>query len=376
MTPEMMMDRASKSTRSIETLDSRVRGMISVNPRLAEDIANAAELACTGLQPPIVGKTFSLKDNIATAGWTTTMGSAFFRDHVPAEDAVVVSRLRRAGAIIVGKANLHEFAFGATTQNPHHGRGCNPWNLDAIPGGSSGGSGSTVAADMCDISLGTDTGGSIRIPAALNGVAGLRPTQGSVPNIGCFPVSEPYDTIGPLARLVSDVANAYEAIAGYDARDPICMDMPVGSWASWYSRGVEGLSIGVPGHWCFSGIDPEIKRLVRAAIDDMRLLGVQVQDIELPGVELTQQHLMAMIHADAASVHAGRLQESPSTFGSDVLDRLRHGQEVNWRVYADAMRFKERWLRTLEKRFSLESTCCLCRRAPSRRRCTQTQARC
>lgn len=351
MTSATIQARAHDSALVIDALNPEIRAMISVNPRLTEDVA-AGELVSAGLQPPTAGKIFSVKDNIATAGWTTTMGSAFFRQHVPAEDAVVVSRLRRAGALIVGKANLHEFAFGATTQNPHHGLGRNPWNLDAIPGGSSGGSGSSVAAGMCDVSLGTDTGGSIRIPAALNGVAGLRPTQGSVPNTGCFPVSEPHDTIGPLARTVADVANAHEAIAGYDASDPICQDRPVASWASLYSRGVEGLRIGVPAHWCFTGIDPEVERLVRAAIDDMRRLGARVEDIELPEVELTQQHLMAMIHADAAAVHARRLDEQPDTFGPDVLDRLRHGQAVTWRVYADAMRFKERWLRTLDGVFS------------------------
>ncbi|WP_326543691.1 amidase [Pseudorhodoferax sp.] len=344
--------RVRQAAQLTEALNPALRGMVSLNPQLQQDTAALAQRCARGALPPVAGLVVSLKDNIDTAGWTTTMGSAFFAGHVPQADATVVTRLRRAGALLLGKANLHEFAFGATTQNPHHGLGRNPWNVDAIPGGSSGGSGSTVAAGMCDVSLGTDTGGSIRIPAALNGVAGLRPTHGAVPNTGCFPVSPPHDTIGPLALSVADVASTHEAIAGFDASDPCCQDMPVGSWTRAFARGIEGLRIGVPAHWCFGSIDPEVERLVRDAIAVLRGLGARVQDTVLPGVEQTQPHLMAMVHADAAAVHAQRLDEQPATFGPDVLDRLRHGQAVTPRVYAEAMRFKEQWLRTLDGTFS------------------------
>jgi aspartyl-tRNA(Asn)/glutamyl-tRNA(Gln) amidotransferase subunit A len=338
--------------RAAEAINPTLRALISLNPRLAEDAEALAPRLARGGLPSAAGLTVSVKDNIDTAGWTTTMGSAFFRNHVPARDAVVVERLKRAGALVTGKANLHEFAFGATTQNPHHGLGRNPWNTDAIPGGSSGGSGSSVAGGLCDVSLGTDTGGSIRIPAALNGVAGLRPTHGAVPNTGCFPVSDPHDTIGPLARTVAEVADVHEVIAGHDAGDACCVDRPVTSWTREFARGIEGLRIGVPAHWCFADIDPEVERLVRAAIDALRRLGARVDTVTLPRVEDTQKHLMAMVHADAAAHHAERLATAPDTFGPDVLDRLRHGQRVDSRGYADALRFKERWLRTIEETFS------------------------
>lgn len=334
-----------------EALNPALKAMISTNPQALAQARAIEQRQAAGATLPLAGITVSIKDNIDTAGLGTTMGSAFFRDHVPTSDAPVVQRLRRAGAVIIGKANLHEFAFGGTTQNPHHGLGRNPWNADAIPGGSSGGSGSSVAAHLCDASLGTDTGGSIRIPAALNGVAGLRPTHGRVPNSGCFPVSAAYDTIGPLARSVADVARVHEVISGPDRGDDCSVDQPVTSWAQRYAQGVEGLRVGVPEAWALGNLDPEVERLVRAALDDLRGLGVQIVPIELPGAELAQSHLMPMVQSDAAAVHAQRLSDAPGTFGPDVLERLTQGRVLSSREYADAMRFKERWLVTLRDTF-------------------------
>lgn len=328
-----------------------LKAMISVNPQALEEAQLVQAKQEAGAALPLAGMTVSLKDNIDTAQWCTTMGSEFFRHHVPSADAPVVERLRRAGAVMIGKANLHEFAFGGTTQNPHHGLGRNPWNVQCIPGGSSGGSGSTVASGMCDVSLGTDTGGSIRIPAALNGVVGLRPTQGRVPNTGCFPVSAAYDTIGPLAHTVADVARAYEVIAGYDEGDDVCEDMPVESWAHAYASGVEGMRVGVPFDWCMTQLDPEVERLVREALQTLESMGVEIVPITLEGAAEAQGHLMPMVQADAAAVHADRLANAPGTFGADVLERMRQGQSVSSTQYANAMRFKECWLRTLEATF-------------------------
>lgn len=335
-----------------QALNPQLNSMISFNPQALQEAQVAADRLAHAPLPGVGGRTVSLKDNIDTAGWTTTMGSAFFREHVPTSDAPVVQRLRAAGAVIVGKANLHEFAFGGTTQNPHHGLGGNPWNVDAIPGGSSGGSGSSVAAGMADVSLGTDTGGSIRIPAALNGVAGLRPTHGRVPNTGCFPVSAAYDTIGPLARTVAEVAWAHEVISGWDAGDDCTVDRPVDSWEHAYAKGVKGLRIGVPGHWALTALEPDVEQRIREAIEVMKDLGADVFDIDLPGAEQAQSQLMPMVHADAASVHAERLTHQPEVFGADVLARMRVGQAVTGPEYAAGMRFKERWLRQLERTFT------------------------
>jgi aspartyl-tRNA(Asn)/glutamyl-tRNA(Gln) amidotransferase subunit A len=347
-----IVDRTRRQLALGEALNPALKSMISFNPQALDEAKVVAERLARAPLPAMAGSTVSLKDNIDTAGWTTTMGSAFFRHHLPETDAPVVRRLRAAGAVIVGKANLHEFAFGGTTQNPHHGLGGNPWNVDAIPGGSSGGSGSSVAAGMNDISLGTDTGGSIRIPAALNGVVGLRPTHGRVPNTGCFPVSAAYDTIGPLARTVAEVAWAHEAIAGYDAGDDCTEDRPVDNWENTFVKGVKGLRIGVPAHWALAELEPDVEARIREALEVLKDLGAEVCNITLPGAELAQAHLMPMVHADAASVHAERLDKQPELFGADVLARLRVGQAVTGPEYAAGMRFRERWLRQLEHSFT------------------------
>jgi aspartyl-tRNA(Asn)/glutamyl-tRNA(Gln) amidotransferase subunit A len=350
--PKTVSERAAACLARTARLNPALAGMITVNPAAMEDAAAAETWLEAGLLPAAGGAIVSVKDNIDTSGLRTTMGSSFFADHVPNEDAIVVQRLRRAGCVIIGKANLHEFAFGGTTQNPHHGAARNPWNPDAIPGGSSGGSGSTVAAGMCEVSLGTDTGGSIRIPAALNGVVGLRPSVGRVPNTGSFPVSAAFDTIGPLARSVAEAAAVYEVIAGYDSADDVSVDCPVESFASRFSRGVSDLRIGVPEDWCLADIDPEIERLVRAALSVLRDLGCRVSNIDLPEAAAIQGHLLSMVQADGAAVHAGRLADAPEGFGADVLERLRLGQAVTSRVYADAMRARERWQRRLDGVFA------------------------
>lgn len=345
-----LVSRTEDCLAAIEQQNGALKAIISINP-VAVDEAQKAEAAAARGHGPSVGLVVSLKDNIDTAGLLTTMGSAFYADHVPTVDAPVTTRLREAGCVMVGKANLHEFAFGGTTQNPHHGLARNPWHPEAIPGGSSGGSGSSVASGMCEVSLGTDTGGSIRIPAALNGVVGLRPTHGAVPNTGCYPVSAAYDTIGPLARTVADVARVHEIIAGHDAGDDCCLPHAVESWTNLYLRGVSGLRIGVPESWCFADIDPDVLRLVRSAVDVLRDLGASIRTIELPEAPQAQAALMPMVHADAAAVHETRLRDAPERFGPDVLERLRQGEAVTSQQYAHHMRFKERWLRRIDQTF-------------------------
>lgn len=349
LAPDRPVARTALCLDRIERFDPELKGMITTNPTALAD-AEAVERR-RDLLPDAGGLVVSLKDNIDTAGLRTTMGSGFFADHVPNADATVTARLRRAGCIIIGKANLHEFAFGGTTQNPHHGLARNPWNLDHVPGGSSGGSGSTVAAGLCEVSLGTDTGGSIRIPAAVNGVVGLRPTHGRVPNTGCFPVSAAHDTIGPLARTVAAAAAVYEVIAGYDPADATTVAMPVESWASLFARGVEGLKVGIPEAWCMTDLHPDVEARIREAIAALKALGVTVDRIALPGAEELQRHTMAIVHADGAATHAGRLDDTPGGFGPDVLSRLREGEAVTSRAYAEAMRVKERWTAQLDRTF-------------------------
>ena len=186
------------------------------------------------------GMPIALKDNIETAGVRTTSGAAYLADHIPNSDAPVVGRLKAQGAVLIGKANMQELAWGVVSTNPVVGQCRNPWNPERIPGGSSGGSGAVVAAEMAAAALGTDTGGSVRIPASMTGVAGLRPTHGRISIRGITPVSVAHDTVGPMARSVADVARLFAALAAYDPLDPVSRDLPLGNFLPRLDDGIEG----------------------------------------------------------------------------------------------------------------------------------------
>ncbi|HEY3624475.1 MAG TPA: amidase [Roseiarcus sp.] len=244
MTPSIL-DRTEDYLGRSSRHDADLRAFISVRNEAAR--REAAQLDgrlrngdCIGL---LAGCVIAFKDNIDISGKGTTLGSGFHSDRVPNRDAKVVRRLRRAGAVVVGKTNLHELAFDATTQNPHFGPCRNPWDTERIAGGSSGGSASAVAAGMCEVALGADTGGSIRVPAALTGIAALRPTVGRVSSQGVEPPD--LDTVGPMARTMAAIAAVYEAIAGYDPEDELRVDQPVESWLNAAARGLGGLRIGI-----------------------------------------------------------------------------------------------------------------------------------
>jgi aspartyl-tRNA(Asn)/glutamyl-tRNA(Gln) amidotransferase subunit A len=330
-----------------ERLDQCLAAISRYNPQIRAVItvveAEAREALNTAPAGPLSGRIVSLKDNIDTAGTRTTRGSAFFAARVPNADATVVERLRRAGAVIVAKDNLHEFAFGGTSQNPHHGLCRNPWNIDAIPGGSSGGAGAAVAAGFSEIALGTDTGGSIRIPAALNGVTGLRPTVGRVSNHGCMPTGARFDTIGPLARRAIDVADAYEVIAGYDKQDPYSEDRPVEGWRSRHAAGLRGLRIGVPAALTADEATADAAGLVTRAIDVLVGLGATRRDVTVHGADEANRAFMTQVQADAAMVHRERLAQQPEKFGADVLKRLRIGASISVLDYAAAQERQQLW---------------------------------
>lgn len=300
---------------------------------------------------PLAGLTVALKDNIDIAGVRSTAGSAFFADRVANSDATVTARLRAAGAVLIGKLNLHEFAFGGTTQNPHHGSCRNPWDTARIPGGSSGGSGVAPAAGFCDVALGTDTGGSIRIPAALNGVVGLRPTVGRVSSTGSVPVSALFDTIGPLAYRAADVATVFEAIAGHDPACEMSVNVPVESWLSVRARGLSGLRAGIPNAFFYDGIDPEVEKAVRRLIETLSDLGVSVCGVDLPGIEAIHGQMTNVLLCDAAAYHRDRLEKSPERFGADVLERMKIGYNTSGIDHAAGVIAQRHWRRQVEGLF-------------------------
>jgi aspartyl-tRNA(Asn)/glutamyl-tRNA(Gln) amidotransferase subunit A len=296
------------------------------------------------------GTTIAIKDNIDTAGTKTTMASPFFKDNVPNADAPVVARIAKAGAILTHKVTLHEFAFGVRSMSALIGQCKNPWDTTRIPGGSSGGSGVAVATGMCDMALGTDTGGSVRIPAAINGITGLRPTSGRVPNAGCFPVSAAHDTIGPMARSALDCARLFAVIAGYEADDPTSRDEPLENFLPSLGYGIAGVRIGIPRDYYFDNLEASRGAAVEAAIRTLEKLGAQVSDIVLPGAERMQDACAVMIYCDACDVHRDRLKD-PSRWAPQTIERLKLGLYWTGVDYAASMRSKEAWMRTLAKEF-------------------------
>ena len=338
---------------AIRRHDDRLRAFIT--PTIESALATAREadeVAALGdVQGLLHGTVVALKDNIEVAGVRCTAGSAFFADHVPNRDAPVTARLRRAGAILIGKTNLHEFAYGGTTQNEHYGRCRNPWDDTRLPGGSSGGSGVAVAAGMCDVALGTDTGGSIRMPASLNGICGLRPTAGAVPNRGSFPVSPPYDTIGPMARRIVDLAKAYTVMAGPDPADPTSAGKMPPDVLGTLAESIEGVRILMATPWFADAVEPEVIAAVQRAAAVLASLGAAVEEGDLPGAEAAQARLMPIIYADAAAYHRERLEREPDRFGRDVRARLRPGLELRAIDYAASLRWLEGWRVQVEELF-------------------------
>ncbi|MGI9479870.1 MAG: amidase [Hyphomicrobiaceae bacterium] len=341
-----------ESLANVETWNGRVNAMMAMNAddarRTADDLdAAAARGEWAGL---LHGMTLAIKDNIDTAGIETTRGSHFFKGRVPNADAPVVSRLKRAGAVIVGKATLHEVAFGVRSHNAVIGQCRNPYDTDYIPGGSSGGSGVAVATGMADAALGTDTGGSVRIPAAINGITGLRPTLGRVSNSGCLPVSDLHDTIGPMARSAIDVARLFAVMAGYDDADPTSRDRLLENFLPTLGAGIAGMRIGVPRAYYYDDLAPETATAVEAALKALEKLGATLVDVELAGAEAMQGEATVIIFCDAAHLHAERMRE-PDKWGAQTIERLRLADDFTGRDYARAMRAREQWMRTLKRTF-------------------------
>jgi aspartyl-tRNA(Asn)/glutamyl-tRNA(Gln) amidotransferase subunit A len=336
----------------IERLEPQVGAFITVTGDAALAAARAADRAIAkDARGRLRGVPIGLKDLFDTGGVRTTAGSKFFADRVPTEDAVVVTRLLEEGAIVIGKTNLHEWAFGVTTQNPHFGPTRNPWDLSRIPGGSSGGSGAAVAAGLCYGALGSDTGGSIRIPASLCGIVGLKPTFGRVSVRGSVPLAWSLDHAGPMARTVRDAALLYAAIAGYDADDPTSVEREVDDPLAQIDAGVRGLRLGLPRQHFFSGTEPEIAGAVREVARVLEREGAIVEEIDLPRTDELLPTQTAIIGTEAAAFHRDRMRERPGDFGADVLARLRRGERVTGAEYVLARRtqleIRHAWTRVL-----------------------------
>ena len=324
----------------IAGIDAQVNAFITVTADAAMEDARVAErdVVRGEASGPLAGVPIALKDLFDTTGVRTTAGSKFFSDRVPDRDAAVVQKLRAAGAVLLGKLNMHEWAFGVTNDNPHYGACHNPWALDRISGGSSGGSAAALAAGMCFGSLGSDTGGSIRIPASLCGIAGLKPTYGRVSLRGVVPLSWSLDHAGPMARRVADVALLLDVIAGPDRADPGSADVAVDEYGARLEDGISGWRIGVIADEWLGDIEPDVRALVREAVDVLASAGAQIDVLAAPELPDAARLNGLMTTADAATFHRERMESAPHEFGSDVLARLRRGAGYGATDYADARR--------------------------------------
>ncbi len=331
----------------IEAHDGALNVFRTVTAERALAEARAVDVAVARGEPlgPLAGVPVALKDNIEVAGVRMTAGSGHLRDNVATADAPVYRRLREAGAVLLGKLHMSEWAIGGTTQNIHFGDCHNPWDPARVSGGSSGGSGAAIAADLALATLGTDTGGSIRLPASLNGCCGLRGSAGLVPNRGSLPVAWTFDAIGPLARRASDVAELMQVISGYDPDDPGSADRPVDDLKAQLGRGAAGLRVGLlTGYWQ-DDLDPEFRELVRSAAVTLEGLGAHVEEVELPGHAEAIEWTAELLLAEAAWYHRERMRDVPGVFAPDVFARLERGAAVSGPRYGRGRQFQREWRR-------------------------------
>jgi aspartyl-tRNA(Asn)/glutamyl-tRNA(Gln) amidotransferase subunit A len=308
----------------IEGVQRRLNAFITVLEGQARRAAKEAEeeILKGRYRGPLHGIPLAAKDLFFTAGVKTTCGTRILADFVPDENGTVISRLIEAGAIIVGKANMHEFAFGTTNLNPHYGHARNPWNTEHITGGSSGGSAAALAASCALLALGTDTGGSIRIPSALCGIVGLKPTYGRVSKCGVYPLCWSLDHPGPMARTVADAAITLGFMAGYDPKDPCSQDVPVEDYYSGLTGDIRGVRVGVPDTFYFEQIEPEVKASVETAIDGLKDLGAEVRPVHIPDLDKAAAATFLILSSEAASCLEKFHRTRPDDIGDDVRARL------------------------------------------------------
>lgn len=342
----------------IQRLDVKINSFITLRAEEALQLAVQAEqevqAGVTKSGKPLGmlhGLPLALKDLYETGGVRTTVGSRFFRDYVPEQDARVVRLLAAQGAIFLGKLNMHEFALGLTNANPHFGACHNPWALERVPGGSSGGSAAALAAGFCLGAMGSDTGGSIRVPAALCGVVGLKPTYGRVSLQGVIPLSWNLDHAGPMARCVLDAAWLLQAVAGYDPQDPASVDVAVEDYCSQIDQGVRGWRFALAEDEHFTQADAGVLQAVRQAAEVFTRLGATVEGVSLQDAAAAYQANSLMVVSDAAAFHRRRLEENPQDFGRDVRSRLMSGKGYSSTDYSLARRTQAQFRRQVERLF-------------------------
>ena len=333
--------------RQIERLNSKLSAFITVIPPGQALQAQLPEGKSTSSHS-LRGIPLAIKDLFDIAGIRTTIGSKFFADHVPEQDGFVIEKLRQAGAILMGKTNTHEIALGITGNNPHYGTARNPWDTTRIPGGSSSGSAIAVATGMALGALGSDTGGSIRIPASLCGVVGFKPTFGRVSLRGVFPLSWNLDHVGPLTKRVRDAALMLQIMAVYDPLDPACVKMLTGDYLGHILDNVKGRKIALGVGEFIETSDPEVLQAVREAARVLESLGCKVEEENVSWLRDAALANKLITQSDGAAVHHERLKEHPEGFGDDIRRRLEDGINTPLTDYIIARRTQTEIRKRLE----------------------------
>jgi aspartyl-tRNA(Asn)/glutamyl-tRNA(Gln) amidotransferase subunit A len=337
----------------IKAFNKEINAYVEINEAQAlESAKKAEEEMITGeYKGALHGIPLALKDILHFKGENVAFGSKIHKDFIANEDATVVSKLKAAGVVFTGKLNMHEYAWGGTTNNPHFGPTRNPWNLERIPGGSSGGSGAAVAADLTIASLGTDTGGSIRMPAAACGIVGLKPTHGRVSKSGCFPLSWSLDHIGPMTKTVEDAAILLEYIAGYDVNDPTTENLSVDKYTSYLNGDIKGKIIGIEEDYFFHNVDEKIELLVRKAIDQLEAMGAKVEIVKIPSLKYAQYAAMMTCYGEGGTIHSRNIRERPEDYGEDVRLEMKLAQAISSTDYLQAQQVRNRLKREFAKVF-------------------------
>ncbi|MGI2324527.1 MULTISPECIES: Asp-tRNA(Asn)/Glu-tRNA(Gln) amidotransferase subunit GatA [unclassified Methylococcus] len=351
----------------IERLDPALNSFITTTPEIALAQARAAdERLAKGEAGPLTGIPIAQKDIFCTKGVRTSCGSRMLDSFVSPYDACVVERFNAAGAVMLGKLNMDEFAMGSSNETSYYGPVKNPWNTATVPGGSSGGSAAAVAARLVPGATGTDTGGSIRQPAAFCGITGLKPTYGRVSRWGMIAFASSLDQAGPMARTAEDCAIMLQIMAGFDERDSTCVDRPVPDYRAALGNDLDGLRIGLPKEFFGEGLDPAIAGLIHAAVDEYRRLGAIVREISLPNMHLSVPAYYVVAPAECSSnlarfdgVRFGHRCENPTDladlytrsrgegFGAEVKRRILIGTYALSAGYYDAYYLKAQKIRRL-----------------------------
>ncbi|GIN96743.1 amidase [Siminovitchia terrae] len=336
-----------------ETLNDTVNAYVSFRRNKAEKDAEQAdkEIASGNYKGMYHGIPMAIKDNIYFKDEVTTMSSKIHGEFVSDYDATVISKMREAGIVFTGKLNMHEYAWGITNNSPHFGPVRNPWNLEKIPGGSSGGSGAGVAADMTVATLGTDTAGSIRIPSSSCGIVGLKPTFGRVSKYGCYPLAWSLDHIGPMTKTVKDAAGLLEVIAGYDPNDPTSANAPTEKYSSKLTGDVKDLVIGINEEYYFKNVDAGVENLVRQAIKTLERQGAKVEKVEIPALQYSEYAELVTSLSEASAIHHRDLQKQPDDFGDDIRLLFELGELFSSVDYLQAQQLRRQLKQDFHKAF-------------------------